>query len=121
MISALSTVVVAGGLLLTGWGILTTSRGTPPGRAQFAALGVLELLIVAHVVIAVVKLIDGKQVEELPTLIGYLAGVVLLIPAGVTWALLERTRASGLVLSVAAFAVLGMTLRIDQLWAGTGA
>jgi ABC-type uncharacterized transport system permease subunit len=121
VISALSPVIVAGGLLLTGWGILTTSRSKPPGRAQFAAIGVLEVLLVVHVAIAVVKLIDGKQVEDLPTLIGYLAGIVLLLPAGVTWAMLERTRVSGLVLSVVAFAVLGMTLRIDQLWTGTGA
>jgi hypothetical protein len=41
---------------------------------------------------------------------------VILIPIAWFWANNERTRFSGVVLAVAAFAVLAMTLRLLVLW-----
>ena len=50
------------------------------------------------------------------TTVGYLIGIVVLIPIAWFWANVERTRFSGVVLAVAAFAVLAMTLRLLTLW-----
>ena len=63
------------------------------------------------------KLVGGFQPQSLPTTIGYLIGIVLLIPVAWFWANVERTRFSGLVLAVAALAVVAMTLRLLVLWA----
>lgn len=116
MIDGLSTGIVVLSLALTGWGILTMSRRIPPGRAQVVGAGVLEVVLLVQVVIAAVLLIGGERPADTATVVGYLAGIVLLMPIAVAWALSERTRYSGLVLAVAAFSVLAMTLRLDMLW-----
>ena len=53
---------------------------------------------------------------EPATTVGYLIGIVILIPIAWFWANNERTRFSGVVLAVAALAVLAMTLRLLVLW-----
>ena len=67
-------------------------------------------------IIAAAKMIGGFRPAELATTIGYLIGIVILIPIAWLWANVERTRFSGIVLAVAAFAVLAMTLRLLVLW-----
>jgi hypothetical protein len=65
-------------------------------------------------------MIGGFRPAELATTIGYLIGIVILIPIAWLWANVERTRFSGIVLAVAAFAVLAMTLRLLVLWTPAG-
>ena len=45
-----------------------------------------------------------------------LIGILVLIPIAWFWANVERTRFSGVVLAIAAFAVLGMMLRLVVIW-----
>jgi hypothetical protein len=52
----------------------------------------------------------------LATTIGYLIGIVIIIPVAWFWANVERTRFSGIVLAVAGLATLAMTLRLLSLW-----
>ena len=100
MIAVLAYVVMAlsGGMVV--WGLVTAALDKPPGRAQ--------LLYAA-----------GVEVE-LATTIGYLLGVVVIIPVAWFWANVERTRFSGVVLAVAGLAVAVMTLRLLQLWVPAG-
>lgn len=116
MIGTFADVVVGLSLLAMGWGLLTAVINRPPGKAQLIFAAVIEVLVVAQVLIAVVKLIAGHRVGETATTIGYLIGIVILIPVGWLWANSERTRFSGVVLAVAMLAVLGMTLRLVMLW-----
>ena len=61
-------------------------------------------------------LVTGFRPRELATTIGYLVGIIVLIPIAWFWANVERTRFSGVVLAVAAAAVAAMTLRLLVLW-----
>ena len=114
MIPALAYVV----LVLSGaavvWGIVTTILDKPPGKAQLLFAAGVWLVTLVQSVIAGVWLLAGFRPEAPATLIGYLIGIVLLIPW--FWANTERTRYSGLVLAVASLAVLAMTLRLLTLW-----
>ncbi len=109
------TVVALAGVAML-WGLITAIANKPPGKAQLLFAGFLELLVIAQSVIAGFRLVLGFRPAELATTIGYLIGIVILIPVAWLWANNERTRFSGVVLAVAALAVLGMTLRLLELW-----
>jgi hypothetical protein len=109
------TVVALCGVAII-WGLITAAADKPPGKAQLLFAAFLELVVVVQTVIASVQLVLGFRPAEFATTIGYLIGIVILIPVAWFWANSERTRFSGVVLAVAALAVLGMTLRLLMLW-----
>ena len=108
MIEALAYVVVALAGVATIWGLVTAVANKPPGKA--------EVVTVVQSIIAVAELAAGFRPVELATTIGYLIGIVILIPIAWLWANVERNRFSGIVLAVAALGVLAMTLRLLVLW-----
>jgi hypothetical protein len=116
MIPALAYAVLALAGVSVVWGIVTTIADKPPGKAQLLFAAAVWLVTVAQSVIAGVRLAAGFRPQSPATLLGYLIGIVLLIPVAWFWANSERTRYSGLVLAVAALAVLAMTLRLLILW-----
>ena len=116
VISWLAYAIVALAAIGMIWGLVTAAFDKPPGKAQLVFAAFLELLVLAQSVIAAVELVRGFRPAEFATTIGYLIGIVILIPVAWLWANNERTRFSGVVLAVAALAVLGMTLRLLQLW-----
>ena len=60
---------------------------------------------------------DGTPVLEY---IGYLVGLVLIVPAGVIWSSGERSRGGTGVLLVATLVVPFMFVRLADLWPGVG-
>ncbi len=116
MIPALAYVVMALALASVVWGLVTAVADKPPGKAQLLFAAGVWLVTLAQSIIAAVQLATGFRPESLPTTIGYLIGIVLLIPLAWFWANVERTRFSGVVLAVAALAVAAMTLRLLALW-----
>lgn len=116
MIPALAYVVVALAGAAAVWGVVTAIAGLPPGKAQLLFAAGVWLVTLVQSVIAGVRLVAGFDPRSPATLIGYLVGIVVLIPVAWFWANTERTRYSGLVLTVAAFSVLAMTLRLLTLW-----
>ena len=116
MIDALAYVVVALAGVATIWGVVTAVANKPPGKAQLLFDAGVEVVTVAQSIIAAAKLAAGFRPAELATTIGYLIGIVILIPIAWFWANAERNRFSGIVLAVAALAVLAMTLRLLVLW-----
>jgi uncharacterized membrane protein len=116
MIPALAYVVLALAGIAVIWGIVTTIADKPPGKAQLLFAAGVWLVTLVQSVVAAVQLVAGFRPQSPATLIGYLIGIVLLIPVAWFWANSERTRYSGLVLAVAALAVLAMTLRLLTLW-----
>lgn len=111
-------------LVITGvgliWGLVTTARNVAIGWAQLGWTAVAELITLVQSVIAVVFLVGGYHPVEYATTIGYLIGIVLLLPLGTLWAISDRSRFSGAVLAVAEAGVLAMTLRLLVLWGGRG-
>ena len=102
------------------WGLVTAAVDKPPGRAQLLYAAGVEVVTVVQTVVGFVGLAQGFRPVELATTIGYLIGVVVLIPVAWFWANVERTRFSGVVLAVAGLAVAVMTLRLLQLWVPAG-
>jgi hypothetical protein len=107
-------------ILLAGvaviWGLVTAIANKPPGKTQLLYAAGVEVVTVIQSIIAAAKLAGGFRPVELATTIGYLIGIVILIPIAWLWANAERTRFSGIILAVAALAVLAMTLRLLVLW-----
>jgi hypothetical protein len=120
MIEALAYTVVGLAGVAVIWGMVTAIANKPPGKAQLLYAAGLEAVTVVQSIIAVAKIIGGFRPIELATTIGYLIGIVILIPIAWLWANAERNRFSGVVLAVAALAVLAMTLRLLVLWIPAG-
>jgi hypothetical protein len=109
---ALVALAAVGGI----WGVATAVIDRAPGKAQLLYAGLVELVTLMQSVVALVGLARGFRPVETVTTIGYLVGIVLLVPLAWFWANTERTRWSGVVLAVAALSVLAMTLRLLSLW-----
>ena len=116
MIPALAYVVMALAGAAVVWGLVTAVADKPPGKAQLLFAAGVWLVTLAQSIIAAVQLAGGFRPVSLATTIGYLIGIVLVIPVAWLWANSERTRYSGIVLAVAALTVLVMTVRLLDLW-----
>jgi len=88
-----------------------------PNDLTLGVTAVVELLLVAQVVIALIAPATGNQpTGSLLEFWVYLGSAVLIPPAAVFWALIERNRWSTVVLGVACLAVAVMLYRMGQIW-----
>ena len=101
------------------YGVIAVAAGSMPGMAQLLFAAGVWVVTLVQSIIGGVRMVAGFRPAELGTTIGYLIGIVVLIPIAWLWANAERTRWSGLVLAVAALATLAMTLRLLVLWTPT--
>lgn len=106
-------VAVLAGLFCLALGL----AGRVPNDYTLGAAALVELLLVAQLVIALVAPATGN----LPSGSGlefwvYLVSAVLIPPAAVFWALIERNRWSTVILGVACLAVAVMVYRMGQIW-----
>lgn len=112
-------VLAGGAAVLMVWGLVAARRGRPPVRAMLL-LGVgLEVLLVLQAVVAVVGMVtDRGPAGSTVLFVSYLATVVLVLPAALAWALVERDRWSSAVVAVGAFTVAAMVVRLWDVWRG---
>jgi len=106
-------VACAAGLLSVVLGL----AGRTPADITNGATVLVEVLLVAQIVIAVVSPLAGNT----PTGSGlefwvYLVTAALLPPLAILWGLVERNRWSTVILGVACFAVAVMVFRMHQIW-----
>lgn len=118
MNSGLAIAVIVGSLLLAAWSLLTSARNRPPDLTHIVGAVVVELLVLTEAVAAIARIIDGARPAEPATFWGYLIASVLLLPAGVALALLERSRYGVVILGVAALVLPVLILRLQQVWSG---
>jgi hypothetical protein len=112
---ALSALCLLGAL----WLVVLVVRDRTPDRILLNVLAVLELGLVAHLVVGIVRVTTDAPAEASTwEYIGYLAGVTLFVPAGVVWSAGEKTRGGTGVLLVAVLLVPFMFLRLADIWAG---
>ena len=121
MVDWFATVVMVAALLAAAWSGVLVARNRRPGWPVLAAVAIVEALLLAQAVIAVVTLATDRRPDELATFIGYLVASLLVLPAGVAWALSERSRSATAVLVVACLVIPVVVLRMQQVWDGTGA
>jgi hypothetical protein len=91
--------------------------GRAPSDYTLGAAVLVELLLIVQVVIALIAPAVGNQ----PTGSAlefwvYLVSAVLIPPAAVLWALLERDRWSTAILGVGCLAIAVMVYRMGQIW-----
>ena len=113
---AIAQVIVAcaAGLLCVVVGL----AGRRPNDVTLGALVVIELLLLAQLVIALIAPgLGNHPTGSMPEFYVYLISALLIPPLAVFWALIERTRWSTVVLGVAAFAIAVMVVRMEQIWA----
>ncbi|MCZ4067977.1 MULTISPECIES: hypothetical protein [Microbacterium] len=106
-------VAVAAGLLCTVLGLANRR----PSDLSVGSLALVEVLLIAQVVVAIIAPLAGNAPSgSLLEFWVYLVSAVLLPPAAVFWALIERSRWSTVILGVAALSVAIMVWRMQVIW-----
>lgn len=91
--------------------------GRKPSDVTIISLVIVELLLIAQVVIAIVAPLTGNPpTGNLGEFWVYLATACLMPPAAIAWALTDRSRWSTVVLGVGALAIAVMAYRMNQIW-----
>ncbi|HWL01121.1 MAG TPA: hypothetical protein VNQ52_01970 [Microbacteriaceae bacterium] len=101
------------GLLAIGFALARKQ----PNDLTVLGLVLVEVLLVVQVVLAIVTPLNGNA------MIGngleywmYLVTALLIPPAAIIWALIEKTRWSNLIIAVAALGVAVMVFRMHTIW-----
>lgn len=95
--------------------------GRRPNDLTVLALALVELVLIAQLVVAIVAPGAGNPpTGSLLEFWLYLGTAVIIPPLAIVWALVERTRWSNVVLGAAAFAVAVMLWRMQQIWTVQG-
>ena len=109
--------VTAVAIAMVGWCVL---RNRLPGWYVVGALGLLELVLLVVSVSGLVQVATTDRDIEKGTLVVYLLVVLVIVPAGTLWALVEKTRFGTSTIIVACLAVLVMVYRAHELWTANG-
>lgn len=106
-------VAVAAGVFCIVLGLV----GHRPSDFSVGSLALVEILLVAQVVIAIVAPLAGNPpTGDLLEYWVYLVSAVLLPIGAVLWALMERSRWSTVILGVAGLAIAIMLWRMQVIW-----
>lgn len=107
------SVAVIAGLLCVILGL----AGRRPSDLSVGALALVELLLIAQVVVAIIAPLTGNLPSgSLLEFWVYLVSAVLLPFAGVAWALIERSNWSTVIMGIVALAVAVMVWRMHVIW-----
>ncbi|MDX2377396.1 hypothetical protein M4I32_11355 [Microbacterium sp. LRZ72] len=91
--------------------------GRRPSDVTVGALALVEVLLVAQVVVAMIAPIAGNPpTGSMLEYWVYLVSAVLLPVGGVAWALIERSRWSTVIMGVVALSVAVMLWRMHIIW-----
>ena len=96
-------------------------RDEPAGDRVYVLLGIAELVLLLQLVLGSIALATTDRDVSGVLFVGYLAGVALALPVGAFWSLAERNRAGTAVLLLAVLTVIGLELRLHDIWAGASA
>ena len=91
--------------------------GRKPSDLTILGLVLVEVLLLAQVVIALIApAVGNAPTGNLGEFWVYLVTACLMPPAAIVWALTDRTRWSTVVLGVGALAIAVMAYRMNQIW-----
>ncbi len=91
--------------------------GRRPSDLSVGGLALVLLLLIIQVVVAIIAPFAGNPpTGSLLEYWVYLISAVLIPPAAVVWALLERSRWSTVIMGIAALAVAVMVWRMHVIW-----
>ena len=118
MTGPLATVAIVLPLLLACWAAVQFVMNRPPGRPLWAALGLLELVLIAFLVWGVVSMLTRTTDFARLEFVLYLLGLAAVVPVAGWWVRDERSRATAAVIVVALLVVPIMVVRVQQVWSG---
>lgn len=104
------------------WAAVLVAAGTPVqlhawhGLGLYGVLAALEAGLLAQLVVGVVLVTTLDRPIDTLTFLGYLAGVVLVLPLAAVWTLAERTRWGPSVAMIGCLTVPVLIARLRQLW-----
>ena len=108
---------VASGLVLGLLAIGFALARKQPNDVTVLGLALIEVLLVVQLVLAIVTPLNGNA------MLGngleywmYLVTALLIPPAAMIWALIEKTRWSNLIIAVAALGIAVMVFRMHTIW-----
>jgi hypothetical protein len=104
-------------LLSALWIVVLLVRDRTPDKLLLNTLGIIEAGLVANLVLGIVRVTGDSQGVAVAEYIGYLVGVLLILPAGIIWSAGERSRGGTAVLLVAVLLVPFMFVRLADIWA----
>ena len=112
------TIVLIGAAVLAGLlCVVLGLAGRAPADISILSLAVVEVLLLAQIVIALIAPAAGNPPTGNPAEFWvYLITAAIIPPLAVVWALTDRSRWSTVVLGVGALAVAVMTYRMYQIW-----
>lgn len=84
----------------------------------FGLLGLIEVGLVVNLVLGIVRFANDADRTSGVEYIGYLVGVLLILPAAVLWSLAERNRGGTGVLLIGVLLVPFMFYRLAEIWVG---
>jgi dolichol kinase len=119
MIGPLATGLIVLSLVIALVSLLTSMRNRAMGTVLLVGLGVLEVGLLVQAGFVIAGMVGGEGPDETATLIGYVAGSLVIPPVAVFWGVGERSRWGPAVIAVAGFAIPGMIGRMLQIWQGT--
>jgi len=106
-------VALAAGLACVVLGL----AGRRPNDITLGAAALVELLLIVQLVVAIIAPgVGNPPTGNLAEFYIYLISAIILVPAAVFWALIERNRWSTVVLGVACLAIAVMVYRMFQIW-----
>jgi hypothetical protein len=110
-------VVTAACLVSAIWLVVLLVRDRTPERRLLNLMLGIEVLLLVHLVLGIVKVTGAPSGVSVWEYVGYLVGAVLIVPVGVIWSSGEQTRGGTGVLLVAVLVVPFMFLRLADIWA----
>ena len=114
--TVLQIVLAAISAVIALWLVVLIVRDLEPNDYLYAALGLLEVGMIALLVVGLVQVAGDHGDVNVAAYVGYLVGSLVILPAGFVWSVGERTRAGTGVLLVAVAVIPVLFLRIHQLW-----
>ena len=98
------------------WLVVLIALNRLPNDWVYAALGLIEVGIVAQLVVGLVMVFGGHDGVNVAAYVGYLVGALVILPVAVLWSLGEPTRAGTGVLLVGVLVIPALCLRLNDLW-----
>ena len=95
-------------------------RDRPVEDGMYLLLGLAELALLVQLVLGCVEVAGTGRDVSGALFVSYLVGVALALPVGAFWSLAERNRAGTAVLLLAVLTVVGLELRLHDIWGGAG-
>jgi len=117
MIDWFTWVQVGVGLALGLFAVGLALAKKQPNDITVLGLVLVEVLLIVQVVLAIVTPLNGNAIlgNGLEFWM-YLVTAVIIPPAAIVWALIEKTRWSNLIIAVAALGIAVMIFRMHTIW-----